>query len=109
MKIFVISLKSYKERREFQIKQAKNLELDITFIDAIDGSSLSTKELQDAANLPVSPARLLRGRPLWTGALLIPLQMAGVLARQIVGGERGGRRRAPGGEFAAVDHRQPDR
>ena len=50
MKIFVISMKSYKERREFQIKQAKNLELDITFIDAIDGSSLSTKELQDAAN-----------------------------------------------------------
>ena len=50
MKIFVISMKSYKERREFQIRQAKNLELDITFIDAIDGSSLSTKELQDAAN-----------------------------------------------------------
>ena len=50
MKIFVISMKSYKERREFQIRQAKNLKLDITFIDAIDGSGLSTKELQDAAN-----------------------------------------------------------
>ena len=43
-------MKSYKERREFQKRQAKKLELDITFIDAIDGSSLSTKELQDAAN-----------------------------------------------------------
>ena len=50
MKIFVISMKSYKERREFQIRQAKNLKLDITFIDAIDGTGLSTKELQNAAN-----------------------------------------------------------
>ncbi len=32
-------------------------------------------------------------------------QMAGVLARQIVGGEGGGRRRAPRGQLAAVDHR----
>ncbi len=50
MKIFVISMKSYKERREFQIRQAKKLNLDITFIDAINGANLTTRELQDAAN-----------------------------------------------------------
>ena len=50
MKIFIISMKSYKERREFQIRQAKQLNLNITFIDAINGADLSTKELQNAAN-----------------------------------------------------------
>ena len=50
MKIFVISMKSYKARREFQIRQAKSLNLDISFIDAINGSDLSSEELQNAAN-----------------------------------------------------------
>ena len=50
MKIFIISMKSYKERREFQIRHAKQLNLNITFIDAINGADLSTKELQNAAN-----------------------------------------------------------
>ncbi len=50
MKIFIISMNSYKERKEFQIRQAKKLKLDVTFIDAINGSNLSSKELQYAAN-----------------------------------------------------------
>ena len=56
MKIFIISMKSYKERREFQIRQAKQLNLNITFIDAINGADLSTKELQNAESLtrPIS-------------------------------------------------------
>jgi len=55
MKIFVISMKSYKERREFQIRQAKSLNLDISFVDAINGSDLSTEELQNAANVWTRP------------------------------------------------------
>jgi len=50
MKIFVISMKSYKERREFQIRQATKLNLEISFIDAVNGSEISKEKLQAAAN-----------------------------------------------------------
>jgi glycosyl transferase family 25 len=50
MKIFIISLKSYQERRNFQISQAKKHDLEIEFIDAINGSQLSENDLQQAAN-----------------------------------------------------------
>ena len=50
MKIFVISMSSYQERRDFQQSQAKNLGLEIEFIEAINGSLLSELELQQAAN-----------------------------------------------------------
>ena len=46
MKIFVISMKSYKERREFQIRQATKLNLEISFIDAVNGSEISKEKLQ---------------------------------------------------------------
>jgi len=50
MKIFVISMKSYKERRKFQIRQAAKLNLEISFIDAVEGSEISNEKLQAAAN-----------------------------------------------------------
>ena len=50
MKIFVISMKSYKERREFQIRQATKLNLEISFIDAVNGSEICKEKLQAAAN-----------------------------------------------------------
>ncbi|MDA9636075.1 glycosyltransferase family 25 protein [SAR86 cluster bacterium] len=50
MKIFIISMSSYRERRDFQKYQAENLGLEIEFIDAINGSLLSELDLQQAAN-----------------------------------------------------------
>ena len=50
MKIFIISLKGYQERRDFQISQAKKHNLEIEFIDAINGSQLTENDLQQAAN-----------------------------------------------------------
>ena len=57
MKIFIINLLKYKSRRRFQLLQAKKLDLDITFIDAVDASELHANVLQDSANYWTRPIR----------------------------------------------------
>lgn len=55
MKIYCINLNRSVKRREFQINQAKRLNLDITFVDAIDYRNLPEKELLEAANCWTRP------------------------------------------------------
>lgn len=50
MKIYIINIEGYSERRKFQIEQAEALNLEYEFVAAVDASTLSEKELQDAAN-----------------------------------------------------------
>ena len=50
MKIYIISLESYRDRQKFQYNQAIAFGLDIEIVSAIDANSLSQKELQNAAN-----------------------------------------------------------
>jgi len=50
MKVYIISLESYHDRKNFQNKQASALDLDIEIVSAIDASSLSKNELINAAN-----------------------------------------------------------
>lgn len=51
MKIYIISLDSYQDRRKFQCKQALKFDLDVEIISAIDAKFLSERDLQEAANL----------------------------------------------------------
>lgn len=55
MKIYCINLKRSKERRDFQITQAKRLNLDLTFVDAIDYHDISKEELSQAADCWTRP------------------------------------------------------
>ena len=55
MKIYCINLKRSVERRKFQLSQAKRLNLDITFVDAIDYRDIPEKELLAAANCWTRP------------------------------------------------------
>jgi GR25 family glycosyltransferase involved in LPS biosynthesis len=55
MKIYCINLKRAKERRDFQIGQAKRLNLDITFVDAVDYHDISKEELSQAADCWTRP------------------------------------------------------
>tara|TARA_B100000674_G_scaffold227076_1_gene186697 strand:+ start:926 stop:1720 length:795 start_codon:yes stop_codon:yes gene_type:complete len=50
MKVYAICLEGYKKRRAFQELQALKYGLDLEIISAVDGSSLSEKQLQEAAN-----------------------------------------------------------
>lgn len=55
MKIYCINLKRSVERRKFQLIQAKRLNLDIAFVDAIDYRDIPEKELFEAANCWTRP------------------------------------------------------
>ena len=55
MKIYCINLKRSVERRKFQLTQAKRLNLDITFVDAIDYRDIPEKELLESANCWTRP------------------------------------------------------
>ena len=50
MKVYALCLDGYKERRVFQQLQAEKYGLDLEIISAVDGSLLSRKHLQEAAN-----------------------------------------------------------
>ncbi len=50
MKVFIINIEGYSERRRFQVEQAEALNLEYEFIAAIDAMQLSDQVLQDAAN-----------------------------------------------------------
>ena len=50
MKVYALCLDGYKERRVFQQLQAEKYGLDLEIISAVDGSLLSRKQLQEAAN-----------------------------------------------------------
>lgn len=50
MKVYALCLAGYEKRRAFQELQAEKYGLDLEIISAIDGSLLSRKQLQEAAN-----------------------------------------------------------
>ncbi len=55
MKVYAICLEGYNKRRAFQELQAVQYGLDLEIISAVDGSSLSEEQLQEAANYWSSP------------------------------------------------------
>lgn len=55
MKIFAISMCAYSERRAFQLEQAKKYNLNVEFIDAVDGADLSAEFCQQAVDQWTKP------------------------------------------------------
>lgn len=62
--IYIINLKREKRRREFMLEQLRRLEIDATFIDAIDSRAMNTGEIEhlaDAGSLKRFPNWLTPG------------------------------------------------